>query len=410
MPVDPAYTLAYLLIMLHTNLYNPQVKEKWKLGDFMKIGKGILVNNRPLTEAYLTGLYNKIVKKPLAEFKQHEMQAKILQDVVNSSIKKVKNTSSGFNIRRSGEYIVVQDKSHLPSMLSVVWVPLLALFVVILETSDDQSQYVKTVGDLATLIRLLGSNGLTSEKEACAQSLLKFAGNINDKTVLTEKNAYVIKAVIDLATRHGSIIRTSWGSILDLISRCDYLLLVASMPPEARSSRFSPATIANAVLIRSFLDEMVLEEVFMRSSSLDDDSLLEFMQALCAISQLELVANTPRMFSLSKIVFVADVNLSVRNALQWSRIWDEVKTHLSNVGCSSNHGVVEFVINSLKMLSTKFIEVPFFLFSNSRGIRNKAFFLSISKSKCCSPSRPFTTPGRPTTKPRSSCSTALSLL
>ena len=38
---DVAYTLSYLLIMLQTDLHNPQVTEKMKLVDFKKLARGM---------------------------------------------------------------------------------------------------------------------------------------------------------------------------------------------------------------------------------------------------------------------------------------------------------------------------------------------------------------------------------
>ena len=41
---DGAYLLSFLLMMLHTNVYNPKVVEKMSLNDFLNIGKNIKNN------------------------------------------------------------------------------------------------------------------------------------------------------------------------------------------------------------------------------------------------------------------------------------------------------------------------------------------------------------------------------
>lgn len=53
-----AYTLSFLLIMLQTDMYNPQVKEKMKLEDFVKIAKGI--EGERFEQEYLVELYRSI--------------------------------------------------------------------------------------------------------------------------------------------------------------------------------------------------------------------------------------------------------------------------------------------------------------------------------------------------------------
>lgn len=43
---DGAYLLSFLLMMLHTNVYNPKVVEKMSLNDFLNIGKNINNNDK----------------------------------------------------------------------------------------------------------------------------------------------------------------------------------------------------------------------------------------------------------------------------------------------------------------------------------------------------------------------------
>ena len=60
-----AYQMAYLLMMLQTDAHNPQVKEKMKLQDFSKLARG-LNDGSELSAEVLSGLYNRILKHPLA--------------------------------------------------------------------------------------------------------------------------------------------------------------------------------------------------------------------------------------------------------------------------------------------------------------------------------------------------------
>lgn len=51
--------------MLQTDLHNPQVKEKMKLVEFIKLARGIN-DGTDLSQEYLTGLYTRVQKTPLA--------------------------------------------------------------------------------------------------------------------------------------------------------------------------------------------------------------------------------------------------------------------------------------------------------------------------------------------------------
>lgn len=57
---DGAYMLSFLLMMLHTNVYNPKVVEKMSLADFLNIGKNIKNGDEPVNPEILTVFYHDI--------------------------------------------------------------------------------------------------------------------------------------------------------------------------------------------------------------------------------------------------------------------------------------------------------------------------------------------------------------
>jgi Sec7-like guanine-nucleotide exchange factor len=67
-------------------------------------------------------------------------------------------------------------------------------------------------------------------------------------------------------------------------------------------------------------------------------------------------AQQPRVFSLQKIVEVADFNMDKRPRVVWARVWDVLSKFFARVGCHPNHGIAMFAIDSLKQLSLKFLE------------------------------------------------------
>jgi brefeldin A-inhibited guanine nucleotide-exchange protein len=92
---------------------------------------------------------------------------------------------------------------------------------------------------------------------------------------------------------------------------------------------------SNAVLLMNEINQDLLDRIFIGSSNLGGESVHHFVRCLCEVSMLEISSNSslnnlrakdissdtlnPRVFSLQKIVEVADVNMFSRPRLQWGR-------------------------------------------------------------------------------------------
>ena len=66
-------------------------------------------------------------------------------------------------------------------------------------------------------------------------------------------------------------------------------------------------------------------------------------------------APVPRVFSLQKLVEVADFNMTVRSRIAWSEMWAVLAHHFTTVGMCENTSLAMFAIDSLKQLSVKFL-------------------------------------------------------
>lgn len=81
---------AFLMVMLHTNLYNPNVDaaQKFSLDAFLNMGKAIKTkNNESLSVEWMTEIYHNIKETPLA---LHVLDARkeFLDTAVNTNMKK----------------------------------------------------------------------------------------------------------------------------------------------------------------------------------------------------------------------------------------------------------------------------------------------------------------------------------
>jgi brefeldin A-inhibited guanine nucleotide-exchange protein len=66
----------------------------------------------------------------------------------------------------------------------------------------------------------------------------------------------------------------------------------------------------------------------------------------------------PSIFSMQRLVEVADFNMDVRPRLVWAQIWGIMSDFFSKNGCHRNAMVSVFAVDALKQLGLKFLEKP----------------------------------------------------
>lgn len=64
----------------------------------------------------------------------------------------------------------------------------------------------------------------------------------------------------------------------------------------------------------------------------------------------------PRVYSLQKLVEVADYNMKSRSRLSWAKIWELMANHFVIIGCHENPMLSMFAVDALRQLSFKFLE------------------------------------------------------
>ncbi|GMH28856.1 hypothetical protein Nepgr_030699 [Nepenthes gracilis] len=100
-----------------------------------------------------------------------------------------------------------------------------------------------------------------------------------------------------------------------------------------------------------------LNHIFAHSQRLNSDAIVSFVKALCKVAMSELQSPTdPRVFSLTNIVEVVHYNMN-RIRLVWSCLWNVLLDFFVSVGLSENLSVAIFVMDSLRQLAMKFLEL-----------------------------------------------------
>jgi len=174
-----------------------------------------------------------------------------------------------------------------------------------------------------------------------------------------------LKALITLTQTIGNSLKLSWKYVLECLSQIDFLQLMASgkkeweffdknSSPKIENIRIEQKDNKN--LLES-IDNSSIDRIFLNSVQLPWESLLEMIDFLCEISKNELKdPKKPRIFCLQKLVEVADFNMD-RIKIIWSKMWNKIKEYFSQIGAHPNIKISMFVIDSLKQLSIKFLQV-----------------------------------------------------
>lgn len=98
-----------------------------------------------------------------------------------------------------------------------------------------------------------------------------------------------------------------------------------------------------------------LARIFHISDQLDGEAVVAFVRSLCTVSLEETAARSPRVYSLTKLVEIAHLNMS-RIRFVWSRIWSVLADFFVTSGCHPNLQVAMYVVDSLRQLAMKFLE------------------------------------------------------
>ncbi|XP_059144360.1 brefeldin A-inhibited guanine nucleotide-exchange protein 1-like isoform X2 [Physella acuta] len=397
---DTAYVLAFSVIMLTTDLHNPQVKPSSKMTkeQYIKMNRGIN-DSKDLPPDYLSAIYDQIAGKEI-KMKAHssgikpnkpskditsDKQRRLLYNVEMEQMAQTAKALMESVSHCQVSFTSATHQEHVRPMFKLAWTPFLAAFSVGLQDCDDNEIAQLCLDGIRCAIRIACIFHMELERDAYVQALGRFT-LLTCATPITEmktKNIDTIKTLISVAHTDGNYLGKSWLEILRCISQLELAQLIgtgvktkyiasgphSSNPVEAHDpeaivkgnmgnmDRQRLANFQETVGETSSQSVVVaVDRIFTGSVKLDGDAIVEFTRALCQVSMDELASTAhPRMFSLQKIVEISYYNMG-RIRLQWSRIWTFLSEHFNKVGCNPNEDIAFFAVDSLRQLSMKFIE------------------------------------------------------
>ncbi|KAF4659440.1 Brefeldin A-inhibited guanine nucleotide-exchange protein 1 [Perkinsus chesapeaki] len=312
----------------------------------------------------------------------------------------------------------VQDpQEYLGPMFEVMWGSILGTLSQLMNSEDESIETIEwCVEGLKHAVRLCAKFDMETERECFVAMLAKYTGLMRspfDAPVST-KNIMCIKALLSLANNETDggevVLGHSWKHILLMASQIDRLTLSANRaksdyvyftnPNGSEPQRHTRSSMMGSMfathssstsaphLARQWVGTGVsvmmkqpeepseaeinaskdlveghpeivpaTDAIFQRSINLSNGEIIVFVEELCSLSSAELaVVDNPRVFCLQKLVEVADINMSNRIRLVWSRIWRVLSAHFAQVAQSKNQQLSMYAIDSLRQLALKFLQ------------------------------------------------------
>lgn len=302
-------------------------------------------------------------------------------------------------------------------MFDVTWGPMLGILSQVLECSDEDACVAVCLNGFVYAVRIAAHSHMSLARNTFVSSLAKFTclGSVKE---MKTKNIESIRTLLSIAVVDGEYLGESWGPVLQCISQVARLRLTASgldsdvsfltdnmqkakKPPPTpaqfelfraqptRSELAREAEENNAQAILEAFEEVLIDKVFSSTTKLSGTSLAHFIEQLITVSSTEIAGNSksgitgvdpsanasgssngskatsnssygdgPSIFSLQKLVEVADYNMDVRPRLVWQQVWEMMAKYFAQIACNKNMMVSVFAIDSLKQLSAKFLEKP----------------------------------------------------
>lgn len=358
---------------------------------------------------------------PNAEEKRREKFRKEREEMMSASEQLFKKRPSDKN---SSKKVPLEFTKHLTDsvspadvakpMFDVTWGPLIGTLSQVLESSSNERCIALCLSGFVYSIRISSYSSMSLALNTFVNSLAKFTtlGSIKE---MKKKNIECIRTLLSIAIVDGEYLRESWSPILQCISQLgrlhlfasgldsqDQFLLADSYQTTKISETVREMEESNGRAVLAVINEVLIDKVFSSSITLSARGIVSFIEKLIAVSEAEISGDTkkgisgvcssstaagsqggsihggidgPRVFSLQRLVEVADYNMDIRPRITWSQIWESMGNHFARVGCNENAIVSMFAIDALRQLSLKFLEKPELTDFNFQRLFLKPFLL-----------------------------------
>ncbi|KAL6622803.1 hypothetical protein ACP70R_032682 [Stipagrostis hirtigluma subsp. patula] len=222
---DAAFILCYSVIMLNTDLHNPQVKKKMTEEDFIRNNRAIN-DKKDLPREYLSELFHSIATNAITMFSSSaaavEMTPSRWADLVKRSRSMEPFTTCDFRHKLSREVFIAVSG------------PAVATLAAIFDCADDEETLNQCVEGLVSVARI-ARYGLEDVLDELLCCLCKFTTLLNpyattEETLFTFSNELKPRmatlALFTIANRFGESVRGAWKNVVDCLLKLKRLKLL----------------------------------------------------------------------------------------------------------------------------------------------------------------------------------------
>jgi hypothetical protein len=322
---DAAYVISFSIIMLHTDIHNPNVVKKITCEQW-------IANTRYVKEAqevdaeFLAGIYQRVSAKKMKLHadgdrlrKQSRKQLKqLMARTLENSLPPVTKEL----------FLLLVDRS---------WSILFAAVSLAVQGAAELSILSQALTCTEHLAYFLATYAMPLELNTVVSFLCVFC-------VSSPLQIPALRTVIAVAKENANALGDSWLQILELFSKV--------MKPRSPSLAFAPIdnSVPRSVSCETQgLPVAEIESIYAESSMLDRQPLLTFVKALCQVSTSEFFENPPSLFSLQKLIEVAQANIN-RVRFIWSLIWSQLSSHFCRAACLPHLEIASFGLRGLRGL------------------------------------------------------------
>lgn len=385
---DTAYVLSYSVIMLNTDQHNPQVKRRMNKEEFVRNNRGI-DNGADLPKDLLESIFVEIstneIKMNKNEFigsKAASEQAasarklpkdKPLTETVTLSVTNILSNSVDSN-REWFECSASENAQNVGSLLETVWMSLLTSLSAPFQQSDDPELVCLSLDGLRFATHLACVGGLALPRQAFVSTLHKFTqlGQVQD---MRPKNVEAVKALLFVGLADGNGLDSNWANIFSTIIRLERLNALGAAGASAIPVEIVSRAAGNRPLKYLFLEDNLpetssativktVDRLYVETVKLSGPAIVQFVTHLCQTSLEEINEqlhgneqnSQPRLYSLQKLVEISYYNMR-RIRLEWSQVWAVLGEHFNTVGSTNSVTIAIFVLDKLRQLSLKFLEM-----------------------------------------------------
>ena len=327
-------------------------------------------------------------------------------------------TSSALSDARLHEDVSPADV--VKPMFDVTWGPLLGILSQVLECFDDERSTTVCLNGFVYAVRIASHSDMSLARDTFVSSLAKFTflGSLKN---MKRKNIESVRTLLSIAVIDGENLGARWAPVLQCISQIARMRLSASgldsdesflMSPNRKRSTSSESPFfrttqskedmlreteeSNGKAVLEAVQEVLIDKVFDSTVKLSAKTLAHFIAQLITVSESEIAGTSkkgitgvdsqrstnsshgssgPSIYSLQRLVDVADFNMDVRPRLVWAQVWEMMAEYFAKIACHENANVSVFALDSLKQLSFKFLDKPELTEFNFQRIFLKPFLV-----------------------------------